>query len=58
MTTGSILHRRGDSKVFRVVFLAHWSDIQAEDGETDSVKFYGNGYVSADKGHTYVEEKR
>jgi len=55
-----IYTRRSDGKVFRLTFLSHWSDIQSDDGETDSVKWYGNDsqgelYVSASKGHTYVK---
>lgn len=52
--------RRSDGKVFRLTLLSHWSDIQAEDGETDSVKWYGNDhegemYISANKGHHYIK---
>jgi hypothetical protein len=57
MTSTTILIRRRDRKEFRVEYLAHWSTIRAEDGETDTVKWYGDGYVSADKGFSY-EEKR
>lgn len=53
MHMGAFLVREGDKKVFQVTMLAHWSDIRAKDGETDSVKWYGPGYVSANKGHTY-----
>ncbi len=49
--------RKGDGKVFdRILFYGHWTDIQAEDGEGDSVKWYGPdsfGYVSNSKGFTY-----
>lgn len=48
--------RKGDGKRFNLVLLGHWSDIQAEDGEQDSVKWFGPdsfGYVSANKGHCY-----
>lgn len=58
MTRGSILQRMNDGKLFRVMLLSHWSDIQADDGEPDRVKWYGSigkheAYVSASKGHTY-----
>ena len=58
MTSQSILVRRTDGKQFRVKWLAHWSDIVADDGEEDSVKWYGGDatcalFVSASKGHTY-----
>ncbi len=50
MKTNSKLVRKEDQKVFTVTFLSHWSDIQAEDGETDRVKWgFDNTYVS-DKG--------
>lgn len=55
MTKETRLVRRVDRKVFRVTNLAHWSDIQAEDGETDTVKWYGAGYVSESKGFSYEE---
>lgn len=46
--------RESDGKVFEMVRLAHWSDIKAEDGETDSVQWIGGDqYVSASKGHGY-----
>lgn len=57
MRTGSLLVRESDKKEFKVTFLSHWSDIVALDGETDSVKWYGPGYVSASKGHTYREKE-
>jgi hypothetical protein len=54
MTSQSTLIRRTDGKKFKVVDLAHWSTIAAEDGEQDSVKWYGgDGYVSASEGHSY-----
>lgn len=58
MRTGSILVRDEDGKEFRVTNLGHWSDIEAEDGETDYVKCYGGVpptelYVSAIKGFSY-----
>lgn len=55
MTSASTLRRRVDGKLFTVVVLAHWSDIRAEDGETDTVKWYGSGYVSENKGYSYEE---
>ena len=54
MMNDDILVREGDQKLFRVDTLSHWSYIVAFDGETDSVKWYGPGYVSASKGHTYT----
>jgi hypothetical protein len=57
MISGTTLVRRRDGKEFRVVDLAHWSTIRAEDGETDTVKWYGDGYVSADKGCSYAEKR-
>lgn len=53
----STLRRRSDGKLFTVRDHAHWSKIVADDGEEDSVKFYGDGYVSANKGFSYVEEE-
>ena len=57
MTSKTILRRQQDGKLFKVAMLGHWSDIQSDDGETDSVKWYGPGYVSVAKGSTYVEVK-
>lgn len=54
LNMGSFLLRDSDGKVFQVTALAHWSTIRAEDGsETDTVKWYGPGYVSDVKGHSY-----
>jgi len=57
MTSTSILTRTTDGKKFRVAVLSHWSDIVSEDGETDSVKWYGGNkralFVSASKGFSY-----
>lgn len=58
MRNGTILIRVGDGKAFMVTLLSHWSDIRAEDGEEDRVKWYGMdgnhlAYVSASKGHSY-----
>lgn len=58
MRNGTTLVRVKDGKHFKVTLLSHWSDIQAEDGEQDRVKWYGmdgyhQAYVSASKGHTY-----
>ena len=58
MTSQSTLLRAADGKAFRVKLLGHWSTIVADDGEEDSVKWYGGDgdrqlYVSASKGHTY-----
>ena len=56
MDSNSILTRKSDKKQFHFTYLAHWSDIRADDGETDSVKWLGgNEFVSADKGHVYQE---
>lgn len=46
--------RYADGKMFKVTFMGHWSTIRASDGEEDSVKWYGDGYVS-NKGHSYVK---
>lgn len=54
MRYGAALKRQSDGKIFHVTLLSHWSDIQADDGETDEVKFYGPGYVSRVKGHAYT----
>ena len=53
MTSQATLVRRTDGKLFKVVDLAHWSAIASEDGEQDTVKWYGDGYVSAVKGFSY-----
>lgn len=54
MYSNSILTRVEDGKVFKVTFHSHWSEIKAEDGETDYVKWgFDDLYVSADKGFTY-----
>ena len=58
MYTGARLERTSDGKLFKVTLLSHWSDIQAEDGEEDRVKWYGSigkheAYVSASKGFSY-----
>jgi hypothetical protein len=58
MTSKSTLVRESDGKTFRVKLLGHWSDIVADDGEQDSVKWYGGDgdrqlYVSASKGYSY-----
>lgn len=55
------LVRKTDGKVFRVTFLAHWSEIESADGETDYVKCYGFSaegdlMVSANKGFTYIKK--
>jgi hypothetical protein len=48
--------RTSDKKVFKVTFYSHWSTIQADDGETDAVKWFGgDDYVSASQGHTYTK---
>jgi hypothetical protein len=52
-----IFIRESDRKVFKLMERGHWSTIQAEDGETDTVKWYGGSdvlmYVSASKGFSY-----
>lgn len=54
MRTNSKLVRDTDKKVFTVTLLSHWSDITAEDGETDRVKWgFDNTYVS-NKGLSYT----
>lgn len=57
MLSTSILVRTTDGKRFSVAVHAHWSTIRAEDGEEDTVKWYGPGYVSASKGYSYTEVK-
>jgi len=58
MLSTSVLKREADGKLFRVIFLSHWSEIQSDDGEVDYVKCYGPDlYVSANKGHGYVDTK-
>jgi hypothetical protein len=52
---------REDGKLFTVVDLAHWSQIESADGEKDLVKMYGADnrgelYVSASKGFGYITE--
>lgn len=61
MKSTSTVVRKQDGKIFRVACLSHWSDIVADDGETDSVKWYGGNsqhefYVSANKGFGYKVE--
>lgn len=54
MELKTILVRENDGKRFEVTCLAHWSDIKADDGETDTVKWVGGNYfVSATKGFGY-----
>jgi len=56
MHNNSILVRPRDKKEFRVVYLAHWTDIKADDGERDTVKWIGpNVYVGQRSGALYVE---
>jgi len=55
--------RRSDGLKFRVTFLSHWSDIQAENGEQDSVKFYGSDgpgreLLVGHTGQTYIRISR
>lgn len=56
MKLNDTLIRSRDGKSFRVTWLAHWSDIESDDGEQDCVKWYGGDdlFVSASKGFTYV----
>jgi hypothetical protein len=60
MYSTSILKRKTDGKTFKVTMLAHWSDIQAEDGEKDSVKYLWGGIngtpveMISHKGETYI----
>jgi hypothetical protein len=58
MKEGSVLRRVEDNKLFTVTYLAHWSDIVSEDGEKDSVKWYGIAdgvleLVGNSSGHSY-----
>jgi hypothetical protein len=43
MKVGDTLTRKDDGKPFKVVYVAHWSEIISEDGEAYSVKWYGGG---------------
>lgn len=61
MKEGSVLKRRKDGKAFTVFWPGHWSSIKSEDGQTDSVKWYGGDgssefYVSASSGEVYVRD--
>jgi hypothetical protein len=64
MNQNSLLRRTSDDKIFKVVSLAHWSEIESEDGEKDTVKWYGVGadgvldLVGATSGQTYRLLKR
>lgn len=60
MKSTDILIRKGTNNRYKVVFHGHWSDIENVDDPTDTdyVKWYGPGYVSADKGHAYVIEEK
>lgn len=59
MMSDSILIRKQDNKKFKVTFLAHWSDIESEDGEKDTVKWLGsNEYVSHSKGFGYILQEQ
>lgn len=53
MKTGAKLVRESDKKVFTVKLLSHWSDIQAEDGEKDAVKWAFDNYYVSGKGATF-----
>lgn len=52
MNTGDTLIRDTDGKRFRVVELAHWSEVVADDGERIPVKWIGDNKYVAPKGHT------
>ena len=54
MNTGDILIRDTDGKRFRVLDLAHWSEIVANDGEKSSVKWIGGDKYVAPKGPTFT----
>lgn len=59
MNKNSTLTRVQDNKVFHVVEMGHWTDIIAEDGERDRVKFlqgdrFSEEYVSQEKGMSYM----
>ena len=52
--------RESDGKIFTCTFASHWSDIKAEDGEEDNVKWIGGSlgaeeYVSRVKGFRYIK---
>jgi len=58
MKSTDILQRQSDRALFRVVNLAHWSDVEGISdksvGEVDLVKWVGGDqYVSCDKGDMY-----
>lgn len=58
MRSDSTLVRCTDGKRFRVLSLAHWSDIVSDDGELDRVKWVGDDYYVSDvRGHGYTVEK-
>lgn len=67
-TTGTSYHsayeqslrftRTSDQKVFTVVTYGHWSQIVADDQETDTIKWFNaDEYVSALKGHSYLKTR-
>ncbi len=58
MRSTDTLVRSHDGKEFKIKFHSHWSDIVAEDGEEDCVKWYGPGYVSNSKGFSYTVKER
>lgn len=58
MYTGSKLVRLKDQKAFTVTFLSHWSDVTAEDGEVDQIKWLGgDDYISHTNGVYRLEAK-
>lgn len=61
MKHSAILIRNEDQKQFKVIYVCHWSEIEADDGERDRVKWYGVStanelYVSDTKGYGYTVE--
>lgn len=49
----AVFRRESDGKQFTVTSDGHWKCIEADDGERDTIKWSGGGYVSANRGHAY-----
>lgn len=56
LMTGDTVVRKGDGKEFKVTWLGHWSDVEAADGEKQSIKFYGPGWVGVNGGHFDIKD--
>lgn len=52
MTKGAVLLKNG--KRFKVVDLAHWSQVESEDGEKDYVKWMGDVQFVGQGGGSYT----